>query len=335
MIYTCIKCDKTFKQKSGFIDHMNRKKPCIDNKTDYNIFEGNQKIPQNPPKSPEIPPTSSKKYSCSFCKDQFTRSDHLKRHLDRCKIRKEECKEKDEIFKKLLEQNNILMSTIDIQKDQINQLIKANDNLVQQIKLSKSQTQNNKNIKNQNNGTINNIKIIQFGKEDLSAIDNKPFFEALNAMGYNIPVKMVEGIHVNDTNPEFKNIYISDINREKAMIYNGSSWILDKFDNVSDQILDKSINFLEERFEQLKNENKLPKNKKDIIERRLKILDKIKEFDTDDEDDTCKKINKKEKDRRKILRTSSKEGIKLTLYNKRNKIINEKDIPPAEINCLS
>ena len=28
----------------------------------------------------------NKKYSCSFCKDQFTRSDNLKRHLDRCKI---------------------------------------------------------------------------------------------------------------------------------------------------------------------------------------------------------------------------------------------------------
>jgi len=38
------------------------------------------------------------------------------------------------------------------------------------------------------------------------------------------------------------------------------------------------------------------------------------------------KINKKEKDRRKMLRTSNKEGIKLTLYNKRNKIINKKDI---------
>jgi len=326
MLYNCNICGKQFKQKCHYTNHLNRINPCI------NLTK---KIHQNPPISPEIPPTSSKKYSCSFCKDQFTRSDHLKRHLDRCKIRKEECKEKDEIFKKLLEQNNILMSTIDIQKDQINQLIKANDNLVQQIKLTKSQTQNNKNIKNQNNGTINNINIIQFGKEDLSAIDNKPFFEALNAMGYNIPVKMVEGIHANDLHPEFKNIYISDINREKAMIHNGSSWILDKFDNVSDQILDKSINFLEDRYEQLKNENKLPKNKKDIIERRLKILDKIKEFDTDDEDDTYKKINKKEKDRRQMLRTSSKEGIKLTLYNKRNKIINEKDIPSAEINCLS
>ena len=29
MIYTCITCDKTFKQKSGFTDHLNRKKPCI------------------------------------------------------------------------------------------------------------------------------------------------------------------------------------------------------------------------------------------------------------------------------------------------------------------
>ena len=52
--------------------------------------------------------------------------------------------------------------------------------------------QNNKNIKHQNNGTINNtINIIQFGKENLSKIDNKEFFEALTQMGYKIPAKMV------------------------------------------------------------------------------------------------------------------------------------------------
>jgi hypothetical protein len=59
-------------------------------------------------------------------------------------VRKSECFEKDNIFKVLLEQNNILISTIDIQKDQldiqkdqINKLIKLNENLVEQIKLTK------------------------------------------------------------------------------------------------------------------------------------------------------------------------------------------------------
>ena len=100
MLYNCNICGKQFKQKCHYTNHLNRINPCI---------KLTKKIPQNPPIYPEIPPTYTKKYSCSFCKDQFTRSDHLKRHLDRCKIRKEECKEKDEIFKKLLEQNNILM----------------------------------------------------------------------------------------------------------------------------------------------------------------------------------------------------------------------------------
>ena len=56
MIYTCIKCDKTFKQKSGFIDHMNRKKPCIDNKIECNIFDEKKKSPKIPRNSPQHPP---------------------------------------------------------------------------------------------------------------------------------------------------------------------------------------------------------------------------------------------------------------------------------------
>jgi len=40
-------------------------------------------------------------------------------------------------------------------------------------------------------------------------------------MGYKIPAKMVENIHINDKYPEYKNIYISDINRGKAMVHDG------------------------------------------------------------------------------------------------------------------
>ena len=265
MLYNCNICGKQFKQKCHYTNHLNRINPCI------NLTK---KIPKNPPISPEIPPTSTKKYSCSFCKDQFTRSDHLKRHLDRCKIRKEETSDKELIYQELLRK----METYEKEKDNQDNLIKELNNKIEKLENEKKHTQNNKNIKNQNNGTINNINIIQFGKEDLSAIDNKPFFEALNAMGYNIPVKMVEGIHANDLHPEFKNIYISDINREKAMVHNGSSWILDKFDNVSDQILDKSINFLEDRFKQLKKEMRNLAFNLDF-EEAIKIRDKIREIE--------------------------------------------------------
>ena len=42
-------------------------------------------------------------------------------------------------------------------------------------------------------------------KEDLTKIDNKEFFEALTYMGFKIPAKMLEKIHINDKYPEYKN----------------------------------------------------------------------------------------------------------------------------------
>ncbi len=87
---------------------------------------------------------------------------------------------------------------------------------------------------------LSTILILQLGKEDLSKIENKEFFEALTQMGYKIPAKMFEKIHINDKYPEYKNIYISDINRGKAMVHDGKKWKLDKYKNIGDKLLDKS-----------------------------------------------------------------------------------------------
>jgi len=66
-------------------------------------------------------------------------------------------------------------------------------------------------------------------------------------MGYKIPAKMVEKIHINDKYPEYKNIYISDINRGKAMVHDGKKWNLERYDKISDKLLDKVLNFMEKR----------------------------------------------------------------------------------------
>lgn len=65
-----------------------------------------------------------------------------------------------------------------------NQNVKLNNQLLEQNKLiiellvKDNKNIKNKNIKNQNNGIINNI-IIQYGKEDLSKIDDKVFLESI------------------------------------------------------------------------------------------------------------------------------------------------------------
>jgi predicted RNase H-like nuclease (RuvC/YqgF family) len=125
--------------------------------------------------------TQNAENRCNYCLKTYCRTNVLKKHLLICKVKKQEIYEKEEILTKLLEQNSKLESTIYQQKEQNNKLVSTIEELNKRIdKLENekktNQIQNNKNVKHQNNGTINNnntINIIQFGKEDLSKIDNK------------------------------------------------------------------------------------------------------------------------------------------------------------------
>jgi len=296
MLYKCNICDKEFKQKSNYTDHLNRIRPCV------KLTEKSSQKTQNPSNLLKINSKNLKKI-CYYCGYETERKDNYNRHLLSCKIKKQEIEEKEEILNKLL-------STIEQQKEQINQLIKTNENLINQMKVCK--TQNNKNIKHQNNGTINNINIVAFGKEDLSKIENKEFFDALTQMGYKIPAKMFEKIHINDKYPEYKNIYISDINRGKAMVHDGKKWKLDKYKNIGDKLLDKILNFMEERYEELKEDKNITDKKKINMENKLKILQIMKDYEEEEE-----------KDRHEYLRSQCKEKIKMDLYNNRERIDEE------------
>jgi hypothetical protein len=296
MLYNCNICGKQFKQKCHYTNHLNRINPCInltkkihENPLNLHVFPQNQHV---------LPTKGDNK--CNYCYKKYSRSDVLKNHLLICKVRKQEIQEKEDILNKLLEQNSRLVSTI----EELNKRI-------EKLEKEKNPTQNNNNIKNQNNGTINNtINIIGFGKEDLSKIDNKSFFEAQTQMGYRIPAKMLEKIHINQAYPEYKNIYISDINRGNAMIYDGKKWKLDKYDNISDKLLDKVLNFMEDRYEKIKDEEKISRNKKTAMEKRIKILEIMKIFE-----------DEKDKERHEYLRSQCKEKMKIDLYNNREDIM--------------
>ena len=110
VIHICEKCGKNFNKKSTYNDHVNNKKiPCKPNniiiiENPHNIPITPHNIPINPHEIPNNLIAKISKYICNFCERPFTRSDHLKRHLtDNCKVRKEETKDKEEIFQKLLD----------------------------------------------------------------------------------------------------------------------------------------------------------------------------------------------------------------------------------------
>ena len=293
MLYTCKICQKEFKKKCHYTNHLNRIFPCV--KKPKIIQEITPKYTELTPKLHQITPKAENR--CNYCLKTYCRANVLKKHLLSCKVKKQDIQEKEEILNKLL-------STIE-------ELNKRIDKLENEKKIK--HTQNNKNIKHQNNGTINNtINIIQFGKEDLSKIDNKEFFEALTQMGYKIPAKMVEKIHINDKYPEYKNIYISDINRGKAMVHDGKKWKLERYDNISDKLLDKILNFMEERYEEIKDDKNITDKKKTNMENKLKILQIMKDYEEEEE-----------KERHEYLRSQCKDKIKMDLYNNKEKIDEE------------
>jgi hypothetical protein len=328
VIYICKNCKKEFNKKSNYLNHIeNKKKPCEQLK--LKMHQNAPKCTENAPKCTEKNPIfdtdddekeykeRNKWYICNFCKKSFTRSTTLKRHLlERCKIRKEEIREKEAIFQELLQQNILLKD----QNEKLNnQLLEQNKyiiGLLEQNNHNKNSIQNNKNIKNQNNGIINNTIIIQHGKEDLSKIDDKVFLDAfLKNSGAKIPEKIIEGIHFNNKYPEFNNIYISDINREKVMIYNGNDWILTPSNNITTNLLEKSIDFSENRYDGL-DKKILNQQKKNKIEYGLKIMELMKNFDSSDDE-----IDIEDKERRQYLREKAEEYIKLLLYNNKDYII--------------
>ena len=102
---------------------------------------------------------------------------------------------------------------------------------------------------------------------------------------------MVEKIHINDKYPEYKNIYISDINRGKAMVHDGEKWKLERYDNISDKLLDKILNFMEERYEEIKDDKNITDKRKTNIENKLKILQIMKSTSRLDDDKLKKVVN--------------------------------------------
>ena len=79
VLYTCINCNKVFKQKGHYKTHLKRKFKC------ELIIQSSATV------TPVIEPTTEQlKLTCYHCKKVFKRSDYLKKHVDeRCKIKKQ------------------------------------------------------------------------------------------------------------------------------------------------------------------------------------------------------------------------------------------------------
>ena len=164
---------------------------------------------------------------------------------ERKKIEKEKIEIENERKKIETEERLKIMTERYSELEKNNEELKKNNEKLQN-KVNKIVNKNKiNNTQNINNNTIinNGVKLVNFGSEDLSKISHNVFIDTIRSQGAGLYNRAIDGIHFNKDYPENQNIYISDINRGKVMIYKNEKWIIDNWDSVFPDLLNKVIQF--------------------------------------------------------------------------------------------
>jgi len=217
-----------------------------------------QKDPQKTQKDPQKTQPDSEnadKYYCEFCFDLFTTFAHKRRHeLHRCK-----------------ENNNSKDILLNEQTKQIKKMEKTIDKLIDKAgNTTINNMQNSQSTHNQQN-----IKLNNYGSEDLSHITD--FFKTnLLGLPHGMIPKMIEAVHFNSEKPENKNILLPNKKDNKVKIFSGDKWVYkDKNDTIED-LMDGKYFIMDTHYETVcnttdKNLN-LYKRFQELFDERNKIL---------------------------------------------------------------
>ena len=312
--YKCPKCPKVFTKKWDYNRHLNRKTSCefkcddllpvssikssnessndkIVVNTDENTDENNVELLVDN-KLIEVK-QSIKNHICEYCQKTFSRSDALFRHKENiCKKKKSvetindasQLSEVKQMLENMQKKDREMMENMQ-KKDREMEIIKE--------ELLKLRTElNNKtiikgNVNNQNANNIQNnmqnihneIKIIAYGKEDLSFITNENYENILNRGFKSIP-HFVEYVHFNKNKPENQNIYISNMRDQYILIFDGEQWQLKERDDVLQELIENKTDFLSDKFDELidtLDEGTINKFKRFLNERdEDRVIDQIK-----------------------------------------------------------
>jgi hypothetical protein len=288
---------------------------------------------------------------CPYCSNTFYQISNLNKHIKTsCKVKKQQDEKKEEIFKQLLVKEQMLKEKDEIIKDQqekFNMLFEQNLKLIEKIdKMTFSNnTKTQKSIKttnhidnstittnttNTNNGVIFNL--VNYGKEDLNKIDTKHFINNIvknnKASGVKIPEEILKLIHFNPDYPELNNIYISDINREKCMVWDDGMWKLSTDDKIP-EVIDKVVKYSYDKQDELREKYS---NNKPFIE-RLNVINKytklndVQHVDVLKEEQELNDVDNSEQIKRcEDFQKKTYDIFKTTMYNEGQKIKKNKKL---------
>ena len=336
--YTCNKCGKVFNKKFNYDKHNEKKKDCTNNcsqmltntlKCSQIGIDNNSQLQIN--------------LQCTYCNKLFSKKSNLTRHINLyCKNlpiqqthTNEQIKQMSEMIKDRDKKIDLLMEKNDKLQQMIMDLIKMET----EKKASKSK------INNQNNGTINNVTnsnntnttntvnnniTIQFGKEDLSQIDKRHFLNLIksNSTGAKIITDLVKMIHFNEEYPQFQNVYMSDLNRGRVILFDGSKWnTITNGEKIIPEIIEKAVGFSNEKDNQFRSEyksNKKAISRLDVIKKYTKKCDQDHLEELKDESILEQVDNKKEIADCEQFIILVGDKVKELIYNEKDIIINKK-----------
>jgi hypothetical protein len=313
MIYQCSKCLKYFDKKSNYNHHLKRKMPCkevINEKIDHGV---NEKLEEpecfqtfpNGVKMETFGNNNDSKYQCLICDKIYLNRSGLFKHK----------KSKHPGYDLDIKQNNE-KSEIETLKElfmsQINKLEEKNKELEILVKTSKPKNKtknitnntNSNNTTNTNNGTINNINIVQFGREDSSLLNKEEISKILYERGIDGLLASIEVFHFNDRLPQYKNIRLTNLKSKYIDIHNGTKWIKENQEKILNETLENHTYHLQTICDEKGN----PKKVKNSVKNIIKDYSEVNKLDTEE-----KKITNNKKTIKKI--NDKKEEVKLFVYN--------------------
>lgn len=302
--YPCIRCGKVFLRKSHHDYHfLKRKNPCqlIHAHISENIENGTKMAPKWHQMEPNW--ATPQRFTCPQCPRSYMQQKSLTRHI--------KLEHPQTAALQVSSSNSHGMppppaaSTV---------IVHTNHGTINNIQHQQCSYQ--KNVTNTTTN-ITNI-VIPFGKEDLSKINPQEYVAAfMQATGFKLAEKLVETIHFNKNHPQFKNVYISDPSRKKAMIHNGQKWIAANSEEVATHVLNKSITYGIEGYDDIDTHTHIQSmtdKHKLRIKKGIEMLELMQEIDCD-EDEYGNPLPEHVKMRKKYLRENAEKAVKMFLYN--------------------
>lgn len=228
--YTCYRCNYGTSTKSHMKSHINRKNICDLIVKDIKPKDCEDEILHNVDKK-----------TCKYCSRQFTRSYTCKSHMEKCKE-----KASNEGTVALIELVKTLNHQLTEERIERKQDQKRMEELIKKAGVTNYTT---------NNNTMN-IVILPYNETDVSHLKDKDYYNSISRCIMSVP-KLIEKTHFDPNKPENHNIYISNISKGHAMVWNGKKWLVKDQQDVVEDLIAENEYRLEDWVQE--GQNKYPK----------------------------------------------------------------------------